>query len=77
MYEGSVQRLCVNGRRGITHGDIFGVIGYVLFNESVDEDSQMLLTVCVISQLPHGDDAVGGCGGQKGSGVRQGHAVEI
>ena len=43
----------------------------------MDKDSYVLLTVCVISQLPHGDDAVGGGGGQKGSGVGQGHAVEI
>ena len=49
----------------------------LFFKESVDKDSYVLLTVCVISQLPHGDDAVGGGGGQKGSGVGQGHAVEI
>ena len=43
----------------------------------MDKDSYVLLTVCVVSKLPHGDDAVGGGGRQKGSGVRQGHAVEI
>ena len=43
---------------------------------SVDQISQILLTVCVVGQIPHSHDAVDGGGGQKCSRVRQGHAIE-